>query len=247
MSCHIDRIIELCLNGEPISSINPLPTSDSGAGPGSNVNVTDIEDGAGSSVMDTVNKAVKVTIVAGGTSGGAVTIADGADDALGATGDTAATTDVGTFSLIALFKRLLQKFTTQFPAALTGSGNLKVAIQEALPAGTNVIGQVSEGVAAVTYTDAVVLSVTSGGTSQELFPANADRTGLIIQNNSDGDLWIDFGVAAALAPPSLRLIGGGLGLLQFPDGTGRLPLGQVNIIGATTAQAFSAKEAEDVP
>lgn len=38
-----------------------------------------------------------------------VQIADGADAAIGAKADTAATSDTGTFSLIALFKRLLQK------------------------------------------------------------------------------------------------------------------------------------------
>jgi hypothetical protein len=43
----------------------------------------------------------------GGGGGGAVTVADGADVALGAKADAAATTDTGTFSLIALFKRLL--------------------------------------------------------------------------------------------------------------------------------------------
>lgn len=48
----------------------------------------------------------------GGGGGGAVTIADGADAALGATTDAAASTDTGTFSLIALFKRSLQRFTT---------------------------------------------------------------------------------------------------------------------------------------
>jgi hypothetical protein len=57
----------------------------------------------------------------GGGGGGAATIADGADQAEGAKADAAATTDTGTFSLIALFKRLLQKFTTQFPAALGGT------------------------------------------------------------------------------------------------------------------------------
>jgi hypothetical protein len=56
-----------------------------------------------------------------GGGGGAATIADGADQAEGAKADAAATTDTGTFSLIALFKRLLQKFTTQFPAALGGT------------------------------------------------------------------------------------------------------------------------------
>jgi hypothetical protein len=52
---------------------------------------------------------------------------------LGAKADTVATTDTGTFSLVALFKRLLQGVTTliaQLPAALTGSGNLKVSLQE---------------------------------------------------------------------------------------------------------------------
>lgn len=49
---------------------------------------------------------------------------------LGAQDNTVATTDTGTFSLISLFKRLLQKFTAQFPAALTAAGNFKVSIEE---------------------------------------------------------------------------------------------------------------------
>lgn len=72
----------------------------------------------------------------------AVTIADGDFETFGAMADAAATTDVGTFTFMSLFKRLLQKITTQLPAALTGSGNLKTAVQEALPAGTNNIGDV---------------------------------------------------------------------------------------------------------
>jgi hypothetical protein len=44
--------------------------------------------------------------------------------------DAAAGTDAGTFSFLAFVKRLLAKFTTQFPAALTGSGNLKVSLAE---------------------------------------------------------------------------------------------------------------------
>lgn len=47
-----------------------------------------------------------------GGGGGAVTIADGDDAALGAKADASATTDTGTFSLIGLFKRLLEKITT---------------------------------------------------------------------------------------------------------------------------------------
>lgn len=51
--------------------------------------------------------------------GAAVTIANGADVALGATTDAAATTDTGNFSLIALFKRLLTKFTNPANANVT--------------------------------------------------------------------------------------------------------------------------------
>jgi len=50
--------------------------------------------------------------------GGAVTVADGADVAQGAKSDAAATTDTGTFSLIALIKRLLTK-TPAIPATGT--------------------------------------------------------------------------------------------------------------------------------
>lgn len=61
----------------------------------------------------------------GGGGGGATTIADGADVAMGARADAAATTDTGTFSLIALVKRLVSKF----PASLgpkTGSTSFSV-------------------------------------------------------------------------------------------------------------------------
>ncbi len=49
---------------------------------------------------------------------------------LGAKADAAATTDTGTFSLIALFKRLLSQITALLPAALSAGGNLKVSLQE---------------------------------------------------------------------------------------------------------------------
>lgn len=56
--------------------------------------------------------------VTGATAGGPATIADGADVTFGAKADAAATTDTGTFTFMALVKRLLAKFTTQLPAAL---------------------------------------------------------------------------------------------------------------------------------
>lgn len=53
--------------------------------------------------------AIAATLI--GAGGSSIIIPDGADAALGAKADSAATSDTGTFSLIALFKRLLEKFT----------------------------------------------------------------------------------------------------------------------------------------
>jgi hypothetical protein len=139
-------------------------------------------------LVDATGKAIDnsnplAVTVAGG--GGPATIADGADQAEGAKADTAATTDTGTFSLIALFKRLLQKFTTQFPAALTGSGNLKVSLQEsnasqavtlatlpALTAGSALIGKVD--VNKVPGTISTNNSSTTPLTSGSVFTGPAD-------------------------------------------------------------------------
>ena len=55
---------------------------------------------------------IPVKIIGGGGSGGAVTVSDGDNAALGATTEAAATTDAGAFSLLALVKRSLQNWTT---------------------------------------------------------------------------------------------------------------------------------------
>ena len=57
------------------------------------------------------NNALNVNIVSGAIGGTAITVADGADVTLGAKADAVATSDTGTFSLIALIKRLLTKFS----------------------------------------------------------------------------------------------------------------------------------------
>jgi hypothetical protein len=53
-----------------ITILNPLPVTNVGGGGGSNVTVLDIQDGSGDSVMDPVNDAIRVNIVAGSGSGG---------------------------------------------------------------------------------------------------------------------------------------------------------------------------------
>ena len=61
---------------------------------------------------------------------------------IGATDDAAAGTDTATSSLIGLAKRLLQRLTALLPAALTSGGGMKVGVVDALPAGTNIVGNV---------------------------------------------------------------------------------------------------------
>eukprot|EP01032_Pedospumella_encystans_P008603 gene8603-10192_t len=67
--------------------------------------------------------ALLVATAGGGGGGGAVTVADGADQAVGAKADAAATSDGGAFSLIALAKRALGNWTTllaRVPALVSG-------------------------------------------------------------------------------------------------------------------------------
>ena len=64
------------------------------------------------------------TASGGGGGGGAVTVADGADVTQGDKDDAAATTDTGSFSIVALIKRGLQNWTTllaRIPALSTGA------------------------------------------------------------------------------------------------------------------------------
>lgn len=83
-------------------------------------------------------------------------------------------------------------------------------------------------------------TITTGGSSQQLAAANASRSYLFIQNVSTGDLWVRFGAAAAASQPSIKLAAGAS---LVAKGDGFIPTESVNIVGATTAQAFSAKEA----
>lgn len=75
----------------------------------------------------------------GGGSGGAVTIADGADVAQGTTTDTACATDIGTCTDLALTKRTNQRLTTintTLGTPLQAGGNV-VVISSALPTGVS--------------------------------------------------------------------------------------------------------------
>lgn len=83
-------------------------------------------------------------------------------------------------------------------------------------------------------------TITTGGTSQQVFAANASRRYLLIQNVSDTDAWVNFGTAAVANQPSLLLRANG-GSIVFEGSF--VPTGTVNIRGATTGKAYTAKEA----
>lgn len=82
-------------------------------------------------------------------------------------------------------------------------------------------------------------SVGTGGQSQLLAPANPDRKYLFVQNNSTGDLWINFSAAATTAPPSIKIPTGAFWFMEASFVSAE----PIYITGATTSQAYTAKEA----
>jgi len=81
-------------------------------------------------------------------------------------------------------------------------------------------------------------TITTGGTAQQLAPANLARKGFFIQNVSAGDLWFNSEATAVLNQPSIKLIAGA----YYESPVGLPPSGAISIIGATTAQAYTARE-----
>jgi hypothetical protein len=71
-----------------------------------------------------------------------------------------------------------------------------------------------------------------------LIPANVSRKGFAIQNLSAGDLWFNGTGAAAASQPSFRLSPGS----YYESPQGGAGVAAVQIIGATTGQAFTARE-----
>lgn len=85
-------------------------------------------------------------------------------------------------------------------------------------------------------------TITAGGTAQDVFDENKGRQYLLIQNVSDEDLWINFGIDAVASQPSIKIVANGSA--EWSEaGTGVVPTALMSIIGATTGKAFTAKEA----
>ncbi|AJG19088.1 hypothetical protein [Cupriavidus basilensis] len=123
-----------------------------------------------------------------------------------------------------------------FSATLNGTGAAKhMAVKNGNPADM----QVQPVPASIPPTDRSG-SIAAGGTAQVLMAANANRRAWWIQNNSSGDLWLnEIGGTAVLSQPSIQIQAGAL----YETPASYCSPSAISIIGATTGQTFTAREA----
>jgi hypothetical protein len=121
------------------------------------------------------------------------------------------------------------------PVLVAGSAVIgKVGIDQTTPFTTNAVGIVGR----VTKTDRSG-TITAGATAQTLMAANSSRLGWQLQNNSVGDLWFnELGSTAVANQPSFKLAPGD----SYESPVGATTTAAISIIGATTGQAFTARE-----
>jgi hypothetical protein len=81
-------------------------------------------------------------------------------------------------------------------------------------------------------------NIVAGGTSQVVFAAKSGRSYLFFGNTSDTTMYINFG-GVATSTNSYKILAGEN--LKFD--TGFVPLDSVNVLCATTAKTFVAKQA----
>lgn len=125
-------------------------------------------------------------------------------------------------------------------STVTGDVNIVQIAGVAVPVGAGAAAtamRVAIGTSLATYTDRSG-TITSGGAAQQLAASNASRTGYFIQNVSAGDLWFSTLATAVANQPSIRLMSGQSITVTSPDVTS----GAISVIGATTGQAFAARE-----
>jgi hypothetical protein len=131
----------------------------------------------------------------------------------------------------------LRLITSQFSRGVLGAGTAligKVGIDQTTPGTTNAVSIVGR----VTKTDKSG-TITSGGTQQTLMVANASRLGWQLQNVSTTDLWFnELGSSAVVGQPSFKLGPGD----SYESPVSSVSTAAISIIGATTGQAFTARE-----
>lgn len=78
----------------------------------------------------------------------------------------------------------------------------------------------------------------ASGAAQDAMPANASRRFFFIQNNSDTDMWFNYGVDAVASQPSILLPAG----TTYENPPHFCPTGRISVIGGA-GKSYTAKEA----
>ena len=103
-----------------------------------------------------------------------------------------------------------------------------------------------ERMISVPTVSATTTTITAGGTSQVVFAARPGRRTLLLQNPSTAalqgiataeSLWLEYGKAAVVGPPSIEIVTGAFVLLDT-----QVDPQSININAATTAHAFVARQ-----
>jgi hypothetical protein len=103
-----------------------------------------------------------------------------------------------------------------------------------------------ERMISVPTVSATTTTITAGGTSQVVFAARPGRRTLLLQNPSTAalqgiataeSLWLNYGAAAVVGPPSIEIVTGALLILDA-----QVDPQSVNLNAATTGHAFVARE-----
>lgn len=140
------------------------------------------------------------------------------DDGLGVA-ITGAVIPTGGTGKVGWLSAIWKALTDRLPAALSTSGGLKISSVDAHGAA---LGAILNG------------AIATGGSYQEIIPANTSRKFLLIQNISDIDLWYAFTNVPAT----------GTGFLLKPGDSVRfdgsfVPSDSINIIGITSGKKFT--------
>lgn len=150
---------------------------------------------------------------------------DGDLESLGGMADSAASSDAGTFSLIALIKRLLGKLTTQLPAALGANGALKV---EGVAGGT---AQPVSGTVTVTQGTAANLKVDASGVPVPI----TDNSSTISVDDGGASLTVDGSVTVTQSTAANLKVDASGAAVPVTDNSGSLTVDQ------STASNFNAQ------
>lgn len=125
----------------------------------------------------------------------------------GAKADAAAADDTGSYSHLALLKRVCVRLASLiglFPAALTAGGGLKAGLVDSLPAGTNLIGKIGSDTTSAT----ALTNVSASASNVTVLAANADRKRMVIVNDSTATLYLKFGTTASATSYTYVLFSG---------------------------------------